>query len=189
MLFHRRASGRINGQDAGELRGAPAGTGAVGVLVERALHEGIQQTIGGVVGHALDAPIAPAIAAVDGRQAVNRFSTDHGSVLGLQLGLLTRRDVALDQVAGAEIKQGDLAPVFIAHGKHFAGGAADGHCQHGDGFGVDAERVVGQRVVAGIHWDVVFPLQLRQASEGCAVGALQAYATQFADSACGPVDS
>ena len=88
MLLHRSAGGRIDGEDAGQFRLAALGN-AIGVTVhiQGALHKGIKQAIAGVEGHALDATICPAVA-VDGRQAVDRFSTDYSAVLGLQQSLL-----------------------------------------------------------------------------------------------------
>ena len=191
VLLHRCACGRIEGQDAGELRGAAADAGAVAVLVERALHEGVEQPIGGIEGHALDAPVGPAVAAVNGGQAVDRFGADRGGpphvVLGLEQGLLAGGDVALDQVAGAEIEQGDLAAVLIAHGEHLAAAAPDGHGEHRHRLRVDAERVVGESVVGRIDRNVVLAGQLRQAGERGAIGAVQADAGQFADRPGGPV--
>ena len=88
MLLNRDAGGRIDGEDAGQFRLAALGN-AIGVAVhiQGALHKGIEQAIAGVEGHALDATICPAVA-VDGRQAVDRFSADYSAVLGLQQSLL-----------------------------------------------------------------------------------------------------
>ena len=96
VLLHRGAVGRIDGEDAGQFRLAALGN-AIGVAVhiQGALHKRIEQAIVGVEGHALDATICPAVA-VDGRQAVDRFSTDYGAMLGLQQGLLAGGDIALN---------------------------------------------------------------------------------------------
>ena len=183
VLLDRGAGGGIDRQDAGELGGAAAAAGAVAVLVERALHEGIEQAVDGVEGHAFNTAIAPTVA-IDGRQAVDRFSTDRAGavqvVLCRQLGFLAGGNVTLDQVAGAEIEQGNLAAVFVAHGEHLAVAAADAHVEHRHGLRVDAERVVEEGCVGFVDGDIVFAGQLRQTGEGRALGTLQADASQFA---------
>ena len=135
MLFDRGAGGGIDRQDAGELRRTALGcnTIVISVDIQRALHECIQQAVLGVEGHAFNTAVAPAIAIVGG-QAVDCFSADHTAVLRLQLGFLTQRDVALDQIAGVEIKNRNLAAVFVADGKHLAlAQAVGGDAENRDG--------------------------------------------------------
>ena len=188
MLLHRSPRGRIDGQDAGELRRAALGGNTIGIAVDiqRALHEGVEQAVLAVEGHAFDAAVGPAVA-VDGRQTVDRFGADHTAVLSLKQGFLAGGDIALDQIAGAEIKQADLAAVFIAHRKHLAAHAADAGGEDGDGFRIDAKGVVGKVQVGGIHRDLIFALQLRQACERRAIRTLQTDDGKLAHRARGTV--
>ena len=162
MLLLRSTRGGIDGQDAGELRWTALGGNsiAIAVNIQRALHEGVKQAVLAVEGHAFDAAVGPAVA-IDGRQAVDRFGADHTAMLGLKQGFLASGDIPLDQVTSAEIKQTNLAAIFITHRKNLAADAADGGGEDGDGFRIDAEGVVGEVLVGGIHRDLIFALQLR----------------------------
>ena len=127
MLLNGGTGGGIDRQDAGELGRTALGCNTIVITVDidGALHERIQQAVLAVEGHAFDAAVAPAIA-IDGRQAVDCFSADHAAVLSLKLGFLAGGDKALDQIAGAEVKQTDLAAVLITHRKHLAAHTANG---------------------------------------------------------------
>ena len=188
MLLDRGSRGGINRQDAGELGRAALGgnTIAIAVDIQRALHEGIQQAVLAVEGHAFDAAVSPAVA-VDGGEAIDRFGADRTAVLSLKQSFLAGGDVALDQIAGAEVEQADLAAVLITHRKHLAAHAADGGGEDGDGFRIVAEWVVGKDLIGGIHRDLILALQLRQARERRAIRTLQANDGQLAHRARGAV--
>ena len=188
MLLHRGTRGGIDSQDAGELRRTALGgnTITIAVDIQRALHEGVEQAVPAVEGHAFDTAIGPAVA-VDGRQAVDRFGADHTAVLSLKLSFLAGGDIALDQLAAAEIKQADLAAIFISHRKYLAAHATDAGGEDGDGFRIDAEGVVGKVQVGDIHWDLILALQLGQAGERRAIRTLQTDDGKLANRAGGTV--
>ena len=195
--MHRLTGHRVDGQDTDEL------FILVARWTQRALHEGVEQAIAGIEGHALKAAIGLAIA-IDGRQQESGETSYIAAAGGVITSIVDRvaGNEALDQIARGGIEQCHLGPVLIGDGKYRIAAIEIRQGEVINRFSVEAEGIPADLlihvVLVGISGDavagrleregvIVFTGELAnaggRAETAVAVGHLEACGTNDCDDA------